>query len=339
MKRFIESVFGRRYACKAKVVESNASAVAVIGSNSPSASYLLVGAVNLTGGDLRFLNVLDGVDDLAEIYGYRQVVISRYFCHKWLKELQQYREAGGRIVYFMDDDLMDPCALERLPKTYAKKLYKNAARHRSTLQSLCNEFWVSTNYLGEKYRAWNPRVISPRPSAKDLESSVPISICYHGTASHIDEIQWLHRVVSAIQQGQGKFLFEIFGDLSINRLYRELPGTVVLHPMSWANYLAYTSSVRRDIGLAPILDNPFNAGRGPTKFFDFVRMGAVGIYSNVEPYKSFIRNGVDGILLPNSPELWENTIRSISADEIHRSHMVEMARQRAVEMSWNCLSE
>ncbi|MGK3539499.1 hypothetical protein ACSLOP_30130, partial [Escherichia coli] len=40
-------------------------------------------------------------------------------------------------------------------------------------------------------------------------------------------------------------------------------------------------SQQADIGLAPLLMSKFNAARGGVKFYDFVRMGAAGIYSNV----------------------------------------------------------
>jgi len=107
----------------------------------------------------------------------------------------------------------------------------------------------------------------------------------------------------------------------------------VVHPMSWSNYLAYTGSVLRDIGLAPLLPDPFNAARGPTKFFDFARMNAMGIYSDVEPYRSFVRNGVDGVLLDNDPVIWVRTIRELADQPSRRRQMAEAARQRALAMA------
>jgi glycosyltransferase involved in cell wall biosynthesis len=103
--------------------------------------------------------------------------------------------------------------------------------------------------------------------------------------------------------------------------------------MDWSNYLTYTGSVRRDIGLAPLLPEPFNAGRAPTKFFDFARMGAVGIYTDTEPYRNFVRHGVDGLLLPNEPMAWAAAIDELATDAVRRQGLAAAARERALAMA------
>lgn len=223
---------------------------------------------------------------------------------------------------------MDKNAIESLPRNYAKKLYKNAAVCRKDLEVLCDEFWVPTQYLFDKYRAWSPRLLVHNPDADAFNRNTVTSVCYHGTASHIDEIHWLRDVVADLQSEKGTCSFELFGDHQVNRLYRDISGVSVLHPMSWDNYFAYTSSIQRDVGLAPLLPSPFNAARGVTKYFDFVRMGAVGIFSAVEPYSSFVKDGVDGILLPNDKEAWVEAIRWLAKNQDRRICMADMARRR-----------
>ncbi len=136
-------------------------------------------------------------------------------------------------------------------------------------------------------------------------------------------------VVREVLERAPESMFEIFGTAPVNRLYRGMPRVAVLHPMSWANYLAYSSAAPLDIGLAPLLPGGFNAARGHTKFFDFVRCGAVGIYSNVEPYASFVRDGVDGLLLPNEPAVWRDAILHLVRDDDRRRGMATAARERA----------
>ncbi|KPK47741.1 MAG: glycosyl transferase group 1 family protein, partial [Thiotrichales bacterium SG8_50] len=101
-----------------------------------------------------------------------------------------------------------------------------------------------------------------------------------------------------------------------------------LHPMSWPNYHAYTSLGGLHIGLAPLLPGRFNAGRSSTKFFDFVRCGAVGIYSDTAPYAGFVRNGVDGLLVRNDPDAWVEAISTLARDGETRSRMAQTAAQR-----------
>lgn len=244
---------------------------------------------------------------------FNRIVIVRYISRSLLRRLREFRDAGGEIVYFMDDDLMDPAALTTLPKAYARKIRKLSAAHRRFLESVCTDYWVSTPYLAEKYAAWSARVIVPKASPELLARSSRITVCYHGTSSHQLELHWLAGVVTELQSTTDNLHFEIFGDSAVNRMYRVIPRVAVLHPMSWSNYVEFSSSVTREIGLAPLLPSEFNAARGPTKFFDFVRMGAVGIYSNTAPYQDFVRNGVDGILLPNDPAKWIATIKELAA--------------------------
>ena len=99
--------------------------------------------------------------------------------------------------------------------------------------------------------------------------------------------------------------------------------------MNWQNYLAYTQSNRLDIGLAPLLDSAFNLARGPVKFYDFVRMGAVGVYSNCAPYSNFIEQNVNGVLLDNEPQKWIKALSLLVRAEQKRHKLAYNAREYA----------
>lgn len=261
------------------------------------------------------------------------LVIARYIDSAWQPALQRFRKDGGRIIYFMDDDLLDPTVTKSLPKHYAKKIWDLAASKREFLEKNCQEFWVSSPYLARKYAHLNIKLLELRPPVEIFSRHPSVTVCYHGTASHVEELAWLPPIISAVNASREEVHFEIFGDHQINKKYRNISRVSVIHPMSWQNYLAYTASVRRDIALAPLLPHPFNKGRGATKFFDFVRMGAVGIYSNVSPYRDFVRDGVDGILLPNCSSAWISAIIELSRDSERRNAMANAARERAVELA------
>ena len=102
--------------------------------------------------------------------------------------------------------------------------------------------------------------------------------------------------------------------------------------VSWQNYLAYTKTHHLDIGLAPLLDSDFNSARGPVKFYDFVRMGAVGLYSNCVPYSDFIEQNVNGILLENDPHIWIKALSLLVSADHKRSELAFNAKKYACKI-------
>ena len=86
----------------------------------------------------------------------------------------------------------------------------------------------------------------------------------------------------------------------------------------------------RQVGPSPLLPTPFNATRGPVKFCDFARMGAVGVYGDVVPFAGFVRDGVDGLLLPNEPARWIEALVALVNDAPRRSAIAAAARVRAL---------
>ncbi|WP_136222452.1 glycosyltransferase [Massilia sp. Mn16-1_5] len=312
---------------------SGADTLILSAGDSASISYLVRPHLRLNGHRETIID-----PDVARPWnffdsGFHTVIISRYLPLRWIAELRRFQTGGGRIIYFMDDDLMDAEALKALPVAYSRKIKKMATNQFDVLNELCREFWVGSEYLATKYQQWSPVVLAPRTHQDDFCERIDTRICYHGTASHQAELRWLAPILAKVATENDSVSLEIFGDHSANKLFRDIPGAAILHPMSWTNYFAYTRAVRCDVGLAPLLPGPFNKGRGATKFFDYARMGAVGIYTDVAPYRGFIRHEIDGILLPNEPQIWERTVSELINDRARRERMSAAARERAKQMA------
>jgi hypothetical protein len=260
------------------------------------------------------------------------VVIVRYLTPAWRKAIEANRDQLAGVAYFMDDDLWDRAAWQGLPRDYQRRLASRALRHRGWVERHCDALWVSTEALARKYAHLSPMVIPLAPDAALLaQQNDAVHIVYHGTASHGAEIEWLRPILAEVLERCPQAHFELFGDRAVSSLYRDLPRVSVLHPMRWPNYLAYTRANRRQIGLSPLLPTPFNAARGAVKFYDFVRMGAVGVYSAVAPFEGFVRNGVDGLLLPNEPARWVEALVALAGDPARTAALAAAARVRALD--------
>lgn len=293
---------------------------------SPSGDYLLRPWLAAQGAQVQGIDSREPPRAGALRPGDR-VVIVRYLPPPWRRQIDAQRAELAGLVYFMDDDLLDAAVLPELPRAYAQKIERLALSHRSWLLEHAS-MWVSTSSLAQKYQSWQPVVLPMAPPSALLAERPTVTIAYHGTASHQAEIEWLHPVLAAVQARCPMASVEVFGDWNVHRLYRDLPRTAVLHPMSWENYLAYTATRRIDIGLAPILPGRFNAGRGPTKFYDYTRLGAVGLYADGPPYAGVVRDGVDGLLLPLDPAAWIDAICRLVQDPARRTALRVAAQQR-----------
>ncbi|MEI2415954.1 glycosyltransferase family 1 protein [Orrella sp. JC864] len=299
---------------------------------SASADYLAVPAAKAMGLPVRRAPLNSDPDLWLEQPG-TLVVLVRYLNGRWRRALTQRRHMLSGLVYFMDDDLWDAGALAGLPPSYRRRLRQNALDHRAWLHEQCSEIWVSTQALAQKYQHHHPRLVPLAPPLALLRRNDPVWLCYHGTASHAQERQWVIHLAERVLHACPQVHFEIFGDAKVQRDCKGLPRTIVLHAMRWTNYVAYTGSVRRHIGLAPLLGGDFNAARGAVKFYDFARMGAVGLYSDTAPYAGFVQHGEDGLLLPNQPDLWAERIAELAAKPEQLAQMADAACRRALALA------
>lgn len=301
----------------------------------PSTDYFVLPRASSLGVPTRLVDSAAMANPPASLFAAGTLVVFvRYVEPAWGKAVLRAQSAGllSGLIYFIDDDLFDSKSWGNVPTKYSRKI-KKIAPGLKWLTKHQVKLWVASRYLREKYRDQTPELILPCPEESLYDRQSGPKIFYHGTASHIDEINWLTPIIRQVQERCAHTTFEIIGDLSINRLYRNIPRVSVLHPMSWDNYRAYCASADLQIGLAPLLDTPFNAARSTTKFFDMIRCGAVGIYSDREPFSAFIRNREDGFLVENSPALWVDTIVSLAQDPELRCRIYQNARQRALDIS------
>jgi hypothetical protein len=309
-------------------MKSNSSAIILSEGYTATTDYYLVPYLENLGYCFSLLDYRLNPPEIAYFADCQLIIISRYISYQWLVLLKKLHQSNIKIIYFMDDDLFDLQALVGLPWGYRWRIFTKALRYRSQLLQLCNEFWVSTPYLAAKYSSFAPALLSPISSTKTLQQKPAILVCYHGTASHNREIDWLLPIIEQVQSQADNIQFELFGDRVLSKRVNRIPRVYVLHPMSWPNYLSFTQSQKRTIALAPLLDNHFNAARGATKFYDYARMEAVGIYSNVSPYLGFIRDQVDGLLLNNEPDLWVEKILQLTNDFSLRKTLLANIKQR-----------
>jgi hypothetical protein len=237
------------------------------------------------------------------------------------------------MAYLMDDDLLDPALLPQLPRTYRQRTKERITRQRARVAELCDPIWVTSAFLERKYAYLGALRLPLRPHPGLLAEHPRLQLAYLGSSVHQLEFAWLRQLLILLQSRQPHTHVDLFGDLSINRQFRDLPRVRILHPMRWPSYLAETGQGRCDLLLTPLLESPLNAARAPVKFIDAARCGAAGLYSDRSPYRGFIRPGIDGLLLGDCQQEWLEAIEWLIGDGEARQRLAMEGRRRALELS------
>ncbi|PSJ48369.1 hypothetical protein C7I36_00675 [Zobellella taiwanensis] len=253
------------------------------------------------------------------------VVFIRYINNQWRSWVDKNSSQLSNISFFMDDDLLDISVHRHLSLRYRWKLYYYAYRHQYWMQNKNVNFWVSNNWLANKYAHLNP-IILPPYSPYTQQGNLK-TVFYHGSASHHQEVEWLKPVIHHVLEQDKNLCFELIGNQKTRNLFNDTPRVHVLLPMNWESYQALISRPGRTIGLAPLLNTAFNDARSYTKFFDITQAGAAGIYADHAVYRPVVNHGVNGLMLPMDQKLWAESILLLSENTLLRQQLVTAATE------------
>ena len=259
------------------------------------------------------------------------VVVVRTLPPRWLKPLKRIKARGCRVVLLLDDDLLTPASLRGLPWFYRWRLWWGLTRHRHHLHHWVDSLWVSTLALKRQCQAvvdLPVRVLPLQPAAEVLEVPKLFRIAYLGTTAHQQELLWLVGLFRTLQQRRPDCLLELVVDRHWRARFRGIPRLRLFYPMDWNTFCQDTGNRQVDLLLVPLFEGNFNAGRAPVKVFDAMRLDAVGLYSDRIPYRGCIRDGIDGLLLPDSQERWLEAIDALLKDPVRRKQLVSASQSR-----------
>lgn len=295
----------------------------------PSTDFYIIPALKANGYEIRRCHS-DNLPEAKELKGHK-VVIVRYLSSRLKKLIELSRGDLVGLVYFMDDDLLDINAARGMPLKFQLRLYWQIWRHRSWLYAQKPVYWVSTSFLQKKYQSINPKLVLQSPLK--LDQPERIRVFYHGTPSHEKEFRWLKPVIHRVVTQNQQIVFEVFGDARIKKMYSEVPGVHIIHPLRWPDYQSFVNSFPQHIGLAPQLECAYNRARSYTKFLDITRSGAVGVFAQGTASAEVVDHDVDGLVLPMEPDMWVDAILDLARDEKRLNAMYKNALKKYQQQS------
>ncbi|WP_025733158.1 hypothetical protein [Carnimonas nigrificans] len=264
------------------------------------------------------------------------ILITRSLPLVWLRWLQRHRSRLGRIFYLVDDDFAAAAADPALPAKYRKRMTKLAHRIQPGILELADEVVVACHHLqqqlGRRHRKVSlltPSLIPPLPTLEH-QSHHQVEIGFHGTRAHLPDLQAVTPALVDIVKSRSDITLELMlGDYTPPAL-QALEAVNTPAPLPWQAFLEYQRQHRLQIGIAPLWPTDFNAGKSWIKFLDIAVMGGVGIYSKRAPYTEVVEDGVDGLLVEDTPGAWYEALHSLASSPQTRLKMAQAAARKAL---------
>jgi len=161
--------------------------------------------------------------------------------------------------------------------------------------------------------------------AMQKTSDEEVVIGWGGSLGHTEDLRWIAPVIQYICENYSNARFAFMGN---RRQYEEVFGNVSNRQFSYrepgdlSDYNKFLDGL--DIGLAPLMNTPFNICRSDVKFIEYASRGVVPVLSAVEPYKKHAIHGVNAFLFEDLEAL-RSILETLIRDESLRLRVKEQA--------------
>ncbi|HEX9029682.1 MAG TPA: glycosyltransferase [Anaerolineales bacterium] len=251
--------------------------------------------------------------------------------------LARARAAGKTVIFDLDDLLLE------LPEDHPDRgtfFYTEALLPMLETIVAADAVTASTPALCEYLRPFNPNTLLAPNSLDDRlwsfrmprppEAGAPLVIGYMGGGSHLPDLEQIAPALLRIGTRYAEQVRLVFLGVQPPPELLALPN-VSWSPTTTYDYGEFADQMLQqdyDIAIAPLNDNVFNRCKSPLKFLDYSAAGAVGVYSNLEPYNQVVVSGENGFLAA-APEEWEGYLARL-VDDPGLRYRLALAAQETV---------
>ena len=237
------------------------------------------------------------------------------------------RKLRKPVIFLMDDDLT---CLHELAEEFA--YLAPGTPCRLALESMIRRADLVITYsrlMQESVHSLNPRnvVLETNIQRKWLANSKsrlnkpadglgPVRIGFAGGGSRREELDVLWPAIVEVSRHLGtRAEFHFWGFTPSGMEQLESPYHCEPFTFAYEQYLGRLISFGFDVMIAPLFaEKRAKRAKCPIKFLEITAAGALGVYSDVEPYRSVV-DGVSGIKCENTVESWTAAI--LQAASLH----------------------
>lgn len=246
--------------------------------------------------------------------------------------LRLLRLLNSRLVFDFDDALFTrPTDLSG--EASARRAGEQARRLNQTLLTV--RLVVAGNrYLAEYAQRWNPHV-AIIPTAVDLERLPPLParrppadrvvIGWTGRSATLCYLDVVAKAFVTLQKRVGRrFLLRVVADRVDTAPY-EIPG-VPVENVVWTPATEYTVIDGFDIGVMPLLDDPWSRGKCGFKLLQCMSRAVSVVASPVGVNREIVQDGANGFLAASETE-WREKLATLIEDPALQVRLGEAGRE------------
>jgi len=159
-----------------------------------------------------------------------------------------------------------------------------------------------------------------------------VSIGYIGSNTHQPDLRLVEdALVAVLRRHEGRVRFLSVGVPLTPRL-KLLPNVEQCMPTKrisrrYPEFTEFTATLPIDVGIAPLVDSPFNRCKSDVKFQEYAALGIPAVCSDLAPYRDRVRHGVNGFLAADASQ-WEDCLNGlVSSAELRRRIRAVAARE------------
>ncbi|MBI2374140.1 MAG: glycosyltransferase family 4 protein [Deltaproteobacteria bacterium] len=234
---------------------------------------------------------------------------------------------GRKVVFDIDDAIFMPPPAERSKRLFSRLKWRSKVRwvaRRADKVIAVNPFLVSWAREVNEHTILVPTTIDPayhrRPDDRP-DNPVPV-IGWTGTHSTIRYLDMLRPVLERLGT---RARFELVVICDRDPGYSTIPGYRFV-PWREASEIADLS--RLDVGLMPVLDEPWARGKVGFKAIQYSALSIPPVVSDVGSGREVVEDGVTGLVVPNHEAAWLEALEKLVVDRALRERLGAAARER-----------
>lgn len=246
------------------------------------------------------------------------------------------RDREVPVVFHIDDDLLD--VPEALGKAKTAR-YRDPALLRDLRINLdaSDIVYASTAPLAERLRGHGiatPVVageiycsVNPVRIEPSLPSALPV-MGYMGTAGNVADLDLVLPAIIRLLEEVPSLQFELFGTIPMPPALERFAGRVRHHPplSDYDMFLHRLRTLGWWVGIAPLVDHPFNRCKADTKWVEYTLAGVAVVAQDQQVYHRACSDGAGR--LAAKVEDWSTEIRALLSHRAAREATIAAARAK-----------